>query len=492
MFRPSLVALTGALLLAAPVHADARLHERPMVVPPSAQAAVARTPVATSSVPVPTTAPPATSAGRMTLISSQIDIMTELVAAIDADDPELPDLLYRLAGLYAQSADFWRHKAMSASNRNTPRAKFERKAEAAEKEALGHYRRIVQNPAWARYPRLDEVLFDFASALQQAGAVKDARKVFMELIKNHPSSARIPDAYLAFAEYYFTSGAMTNAAKFYEQVLKYPKAGVYHYAQYKLGWVHINMGRSKAALERFYAVGRATGARNQALARQARSDFVRVYADIGRPAVAYAAFRRLDVTDAPRMMNALARTYADQGKAKEAMATYRSLIVRSRKGDPQVCAWQLGIAQSAISVGKDQDIVAELEKAAQVAARLGSPGCRDDVARVMSPLIRHWHQEAAHTRRPARLEPVDALYQAHLQHLLEAADRSEMRYYYAEWSWHRAAQAGTGRRAQDLWRRAARQFQRVVDDDEADPGQRAEAREAAQQARANRETLQRR
>ncbi len=76
----------------------------------------------------------------------------------------------------------------------------------------------------------------------------EARKVYDKLLKNYPNSKYVPEAHLAFADYFFEGRKYANAeSSRYQMVLKFPKSSAYWYAKYKMGWIHLNLQRFQLA-----------------------------------------------------------------------------------------------------------------------------------------------------------------------------------------------------------------------------------------------------
>ena len=121
-------------------------------------------------------------------------------------------------------------------------------------DAIKMYLHIATKPAYSKFKRMDEVLFNVADMLNQAKRRDKARIFFRKLIRNYPQSKYIPDAYLSFAEFYFNDGQVENALKLYEQVGKYPNSPIYGYAIYKQGWCWLNLKDPRRALEMFVKV----------------------------------------------------------------------------------------------------------------------------------------------------------------------------------------------------------------------------------------------
>jgi tetratricopeptide (TPR) repeat protein len=298
-----------------------------------------------------------------------------LINDTDAKDPELPDLLFRLAELHAQSQRYWRFRAMELYAK-IDKAKTKSQKSSFQKEqknffntskqellnAVKVYKRIAESPQFRNYPRMDEALFYYAYTLQGAKYMKEARGVFHRLIKDYPNSKYIPEAYLAFADYYFAENSLANAERFYDKVLKFPKSGVYNYAMYKKGWVYLNLDRPQDALETFFTVAQRTekNKKEQTLNRASKKDFVRAYAEVGKPQLAYKAFQRVDKSYSFDMLRILGDIYMEQGKAAKAIYTFREMI-GLRPKNKQVCEWQGNVVTAMLSVGTEDQKVSEIE-----------------------------------------------------------------------------------------------------------------------------------
>jgi tetratricopeptide (TPR) repeat protein len=151
----------------------------------------------------------------------------------------------------------------------------------------------------------------------------------------------VPEAHLAFADYYFDQGELADAEARYKMVLKFPKSRAYWYAMYKLGWVHLDLQRFQEALEVFFQTAQAT--KNdpsvEGLHREAARDFVRAYAQIGRADRAYDAFRRVDAAAVKDMLELYGDVSVAQAKLDAAATAYRRLLQLDPKGSA-ACGWQ--------------------------------------------------------------------------------------------------------------------------------------------------------
>lgn len=417
----------------------------------------------------------------------QVQQFELLIEDTDPDDPELPDLLFRLAELHAQTQRYWRFRGMemfakidAAKNRKA-KAKLKKKQEsyfkASKKSLLASvkvYKRIAENSKFKDYPRMDEALFYYAYTLTNADKKYQpaARKVFHKLIKDYPSSKYIPEAYLAFADYYFAENSLANAERFYDKVLQFPKSSVYLYAMYKKGWVYLNLDQPTDALQTFYDVAQKSKNKKKykILNRASKKDYVRAYAEVGKPQLAYKAFQRVDKKYAFTMLTILGDIYIEQGKASKAIYTFREMIGIQPK-NKLVCEWQYNVVHAMMSIGNKSQKVQEIQRLVKLyvkysekkilpEAEMGE--CGENAEAVNSEMAKIWHNEAIKTLDHETLKYVEALYRLYLGSFPKSAEYAEMQYYYAELKWSRAENEKNARLQTELWEEAAVAFTDVV------------------------------
>jgi tetratricopeptide (TPR) repeat protein len=400
------------------------------------------------------------------LTTAQVEKMRRLLALTPDDDPEKPDLWFRMGELFAA-------KERSASDR--ARADDERifAAPAAEKEALRARQRAAEaeRDRWlveavrayaaaTRFPaygRLDEVLFRMAYLLLSAKRGVEAREQLHRLLEEHPTSRYVADAYLAFAELAFDQGDINAALAFYEKVAQFPRASVYPYAVYKSGWCQLDLGEPAEALASFVAVvrlaGEARGTALEPLAREARKDLVRAYARVGGPDRAWDFFRRTGGASAPRMLEALAELYFEQGQAADSTRVYRKIIALDERA-PRVCAWQGKILRNTQSSGDKREQAQELERLAAVVepSRPALPECRDLLRDTTRELALVWHKEAERTKNADTSALALRVYDLFLARFPDDSRAVELGFFRGELLW-----------SLERWRDAALQYGKVVD-----------------------------
>lgn len=432
----------------------------------------------------------------------QIKEYIALIQETDADDPERPDLLFRLAELYAQKQRYLRFQAMELYS------KIDRAKSAAKKAALKRkqkqyfdaekkwllrsikvYKAIADNPKFKDYPRMDEALFYYAFTLQSAKYHEQARKVFYRLIKDYPDSKYIPDAYLSFADYFFNQNQLANAEKFYDKVLQFPKSGVYPYAMYKKGWVYLNLNRNQDALETFFKVVQITKGKKKfaTINRAAKKDFVRAYSEVGKPQLAYKAFQRVDKKYAFKMLEMLGDLYLDKGQAEKTIYVFHELMSLDPK-NKKVCEWQYTVVRAMLTVGDQAQKVKEVERLVDLYLALKDrksvpetelAECRENAQATTAELAKVWHQEAQKTLNTDTLQYVARLYKKYMDAFPDAEDYGEMQFYYGELLWWRAESEKNPRLATERWEDAAVQFTKVVETGKVDKDMLKEAAYAA-------------
>ncbi len=426
---------------------------------------------------------------------AQIAGFKALIDETDKDDAELPDLHFRLAEIYAQQQRYWRFRGMELyakldkTKNKSVRASIKRKQASFFRasriqlfNAIKTYKRLSNDPKFKNYSRMPEALFYYAYSLQnakmpnkseQAKLLTEARKIYHKLITDYPNSKFIPQAYLAFADYFFAQNSMVNAEKFYDKVLQFPKSPAWTYALYKKGWVYLNQKRYQLALEVFYKVVNKTRGKKSAksINTAAKKDYVRAYAQIGRAQMAYNAFKRVDRKFAFKMLQILGEIYLDQGAVAKSIYTFRELM-KTKPKHKLVCDWEYNVVHAMLSASVPiRKKVSEIENLVNLYSVLRKrktlpktnfDECEENAQVVNSEMAKIWHAEANKTLNTSTLAYVERLYRLYVKTFPNSDDVGEMRYYLAELAWQRAEGEKNARRATDLWENAAVAFTDVV------------------------------
>ena len=435
----------------------------------------------------------------------QEQVLAQIIANTpDSDVEEKSDAYFRLGELYAKQQRYWRLKSVEfiikSDTAKTPgeKAKLKTESSSAQNKAKDYllkavktYKGLTDNEAFRNYPKMDMALFYYGYTLQGGKYLKEARAVYDKLLKNYPNSKYVPEAHLAFADYYFEAGQLADAESRYKMVLKFPKSSAYWYAMYKMGWIHLNLTRFQEALETFFQVAQATknDKKQETLNRASKKDFVRAYSEIGKADKAYAAFQRVDNKYAFQMLEILADLYLGQGKSDKAIYVFQELM-KTAPTNKNVCLWQYNISHAMLSMAgaANNDKVKEIEnlvrlwgalKGKKVLPQSEAQECHDNAAAMSGELARAYHSESAKTKNPETLAYAEKLYKVYLDVFTDAPDYPQTQYFYAELIWSRAENEKNPRLQTEMWENAAVAFTDVVKGGKLDPKLTKEAAYAA-------------
>ncbi len=397
----------------------------------------------------------------------QISVLKRLIDATNDSDPEKPDLYFRMAELYAEEQRYYNFRSREldqkifdaqtanrggeVANLKTKQADYQNKEKQWTIHAVQQFIFVADNPKFANYKRMDEVLFSLAYLLTEVKKEDAALRYFKRLIKDYPTSKFIPDANLAFGEYFFEQKELDKALQHYERVLKFPQSRVYGYARYKEGWVYYNIQDFKKALEVFVDVitmsekgqGSALKQNRLALAKEAKKDLVRTYARVGTPDKAWPFFQRYGGDYAMVMEEQLAELYNGQGQFIDSIKVFRSLIAIAPTS-PKLCAWETEIVNNTLSATGSRanaDSVKEMQRLAAVYEKTkemqGLKGdvleeCRDSTASKLRELATIWHKECQKTNNQDTCSLAQYIYKEYIKTFPKEKDSYTMNFYYAE------------------------------------------------------------
>jgi tetratricopeptide (TPR) repeat protein len=407
----------------------------------------------------------------------QIESLTKIIS-LSPDPKEAPSLLFRLGELYWEESKYYFFEAnrkdddlINATNRGDTIGQEHAKAEkdqllAKNKEysqmAVEQYSTIIQN--YKDYPRTDEVLYFLGHNLMEAGEERKALVAYRRLIDKFKKSKFLPDALLAYAEYYFNTSKgkkdmLEKALDYYKQAASFPENQVYGFALYKQGWCYFNLANYPKALDMFKAVvlyGEYAGAAalekdagksgKNTLIREARNDFVRAYARYGSPADARAEFSKVASKPEDRflMMKQLANLYYDDGKDREAALTFNSLI-RERPLSPEAPGFQGKIVDCVLRAGNKKMTVEQVRRLVKLMQEVEKANvAKDDKdkkaladarelsERTLSNLAVNWHNEAKKTRDEETFGLANEVYSDYLALFADNRKAYDLRFFWAE------------------------------------------------------------
>lgn len=393
------------------------------------------------------------SLGRLTAKprAEQEQILVALIADTpDSEVDEKSDYLFRLAELYSAQTRAFRDKEPQ-------------KAKDTLIKAVKYWKLLADNDAFRNYPKMDIALFEYGYTLQSGKYMKEARAAYDRLLKNYPQSKFVPEAHLAFADYYASAGQLADAEPRYQMVLKFPKSPASAYAMYRLGWIKYDLQRYQEALEAFYNVVALTkeDSAQASINAAAKEGFVAAYAQVGQPQKAALAFARVDATASVEMLEKLAGLSADAGKSAHAIFLYQELI-KTAPTNRSVCRWQVNVATATIAwpTANAADKMREvenlvrlhiaLEKAKTLPAQEAQE-CRERAARMSTELARALQVQSVATKDDPTFGYSERLYKVHAEAFPDDAAPTA----YADLLWSRAEAERNMRLKPERWTAAA-------------------------------------
>ena len=407
----------------------------------------------------------------------QINSLKKIIS-LSADAKEQPSLLFRLGELYWEESKFFFFEAnrkddelIQAMNANDAAGQSRAKAAKAElltrskqygKLALEQYSKIVQE--FPEFERTDEVLFFLGQFLMEDGQDRKALVAYKRLIEKHPKSKYIPDAYLAFGEYYFNNSKgkrpeLEKALAAYKKAAEYPESQVYAFALYKQGWCYFNLGDYQSAKDKYKTVvlfGELAGAAGtekdggkggrSTLLREARADYVRSFAREGDVMDAREDFGKVATNPEDRftMLKTLAGLYYGDGKNREAAIAY-NMLIKEKPLSPETPGFQGRIVDCILRMGNKERTVTQVRRLVKIMKEVEASGvikeekdkkaldeAKELAERTLSNLAVTWHNEAKKTREEATFGYADMIYSDYLTLFPESAKAYDLRFFWAE------------------------------------------------------------
>jgi tetratricopeptide (TPR) repeat protein len=412
----------------------------------------------------------------------QIEDLKKIIE-LSPDMKERPKLLFRLGELYWEESKYYFFeanrkddeyiKAMNANDKaGMERAKAEKEAKAEEskgqaKLAVDCYSEIIQK--FKDFERNDEVLYFLGQNLMEMGDEKKALVAYKRLIDKYPKSKYLPDAHLAFGEYYFNASKgkrdqVEKALVSYKEAAKFPDNKVYAYALYKQGWCYFNLGEYEKAMDMYKTVilygkfagkeevegdGTKGGKGNRAgLIKEARADFVRSYARLlnGTPQDGRERFTKLidGPDDLRNMMKGLAGLYYDDGKDKEAALAF-DMLIKDRPTSPEAPGFQGKIIDCVMRAGNKRMTVQQVRRLVKVMTEVKAANTTCDAKcegalteakelseRTISNLAVNWHNEGKKTRDEETFGFANEVYTDYMALFPDSPKSYDLRFFWAE------------------------------------------------------------
>ena len=415
---------------------------------------------------------------ELQVASKRREQIAQLEKLLSLDPPDAATVMFQLAELYREESKYFEFEAnrkdddlIKAMNRNDAAGQTRAKAEKAEllgkakrnaKLALDQYTKIIQGHP--NFERTDEVLFFLGQFLMEDGQDKKALVAYKRLVQKYPKSKYLPDAWLAFGDYFFNNSKgkrteLEKALEAYKRAAEFTESQVYAYAIYKQGWSYFNMADYPAAKDKFKTVvlyGELAGAAGterdggksgkSGLVREARSDYVRTYARDGDVMTAKEDFSKVATKPEDRftMMKQLANLYYNDGKDREAAITFNRLI-KEKPLSPESPGFQAKIVDCVLRMGNKERTVTQVRRLVKITKEVEASGIiKEDkdkrlldeanelAERTLSNLAVTWHNEARKTRDEETFKFADSIYGDYLTLFPENPKAYDMRFFWAE------------------------------------------------------------
>ncbi len=415
-----------------------------------------------------------------------IRLLRDMIRETPDSAPEKPELFFRLSELMWERANHFRMRAFGydpdiwATEKTDParHAQLQRmkqedldRARQFRLDTLKIYEAIHKH--YPNYEKMDEVLFFMGFNYTELGEKEKAQVYLRDLIQRFPNSRFIPDAYLAFGEFFFGINEVEAALKFYQKAAEFKEKRVYGFAIYKQAWCYINLSQNDKALEKLLQVIEYSDSEESredvarlSLRKEAIKDLVMPYSYVGKGTKALEFFKEVaaDEKEHVGMAERLARIYSGRGENEEANALYRELI-RARMHSPDVIKYEYQIVLNVERQGNRDATVKEAERLAALFRTLRDNGVLKDkslkeTANQVQSLLKEyattWHREAQVTKAEVYYRHAHDMYREYIETFPEAEDVYLMTYYYAELLY-----------ALQDWEKAAVTYRKVIGMDEA-------------------------
>jgi tetratricopeptide (TPR) repeat protein len=429
------------------------------------------------------------------IATKRAEIRSQLLELIkyEQDPKEVAALKFRLAENYYEEATDYFNQAQEQDDelaKDPTNEKLRAKVDAAKKalrvkedewrlKAIEAYREVANT--YKDYPERDKVLFFLGSSLWDMDKKADALTIYKELIGTYPKSKFVPDAYLAFAEYYFEqatkgSAMLEKALIAYKKVAEYEDSEVYPYAIYKQGWCYYNMGECEQAKDKFQTViyledMEGSGKKRRfEIRKEALKDFTLTYSreGCGSAQDAPRIFGKLAPKEAHDLLVSLANLYFGTGQDKKSIILYKHLI-GEEKCSPEVPFYQGRVVECASRLGKDsaarrytvQQVRELVDLFQKISGCIAKPTdaqknrikeARELAELTLRRMCNDWYKEARETKQKETFEYAQEMCGDYLELSPDSVYAYDIRFAYAEMLYHWLK----------LFERAATEYSKIV------------------------------
>jgi len=377
--------------------------------------------------------------------------------------PYLPEIYLRLAELYVEQSriEYFMRKA----DVHRSRSQLDQLASHTLKtRAIEIYRRILDS--YPEYKARDKVRFFMAHEYRELGQLNEMVVQYRAIIKKHPKSTYVPEAYLLLGDHLISLEDLDTAKRHYKAVLNYPESSAASVARYKLAWCHINRKEFKKAISLFEeAVAVSAGGKNMEIDTYKRVD-VRMESLVDMAYCYTECYKKKSPQEAMdyfkqyswsrqvyvKVLEKLAYRYYIKKKWRHASEIYRQLSVLQNDTD-KLLEYARNIFECNQSIGEfknaDKDIAAIIKALRKQKYSIHidekqKKNTSTDFELYARNMVTHLHDKARKNKSAENFRLAAESYELYLGYFTESQVAKEMASNYAEslFSSHQYVKAG--------------------------------------------------
>lgn len=261
--------------------------------------------------------------------------------------------------VYSKQLADW-EKTTKANNKDAPPPKQDNsRSQAYLRDALRIFYELERS--YPRHPKIDEILFFIGFVETENNRQAKGVSYLERVVRNYPRSRKFEEATVYLADHYFEKQLFPLAAGKYRILLSRPQSDLYPYAQYKLAWCDLNVGRGRAGLESLKdLIRKLEGSTDKAkfnLRNQALKDLVVFFAQSEAVDEAFEYYMRtLNKEQAYETLKLLADMLRSQAKDLAAVKAYERLL-EEYPNSLDAPTMLVGIFESLMRLGKTEAAV---------------------------------------------------------------------------------------------------------------------------------------
>lgn len=420
-------------------------------------------------------------ADKLELQAQAIKKLQLRIKNTDEDDPNKPALMERLGDMLWQKAKYYDLRSydyLNASYEAEDRGDAEGKAKALEQKAadektsraardemLKLYKEIIKY--YPDYEQIDKIRYYMAFNLAEMGYAGEAYEQYSGIVREHPDSKYLAEAFLGMAEYTFTiEEDMSLALQQYQKVVSIDaKSSAASYAMYKMGWCYFNLGEPKRALAQFQNVIKEADAsggqgRSADMRKEAIKDLVKAYSmwDEAKPANAKKYFKSFAANDEEvnTMLERLARLYSESGRINDSIYVY-NVLIKDNMGKFKIVDYQYEIMLNIDTLGVPEKTAQEIRRTVELYVKARDEhyeGATPEVVKAMDDKLgpytcetgKFYHMTYKTGKNPIYYSLAYEIYKTYLQNFPNGQDNYDIMFYYSQMAYFRGsyAEAATG------------------------------------------------